>query len=272
VCVFVDAFHFFSTGLLDAYYNSWVFIIKPQWSRTNYSYFSNIHNTGLCFFAVVAGCIMYLTKRYKTLQMVGLVIRLIGEGINFMTVNGNQNDATFIMARILISCGAGFIVTTTAVAAPASAPHTDLAGAMCVLHMFAQVAGSIAGSIAASVWNSSVPRNLKKYLPELTDKQRTTMFGSIGAAQRQLPHEAVNRAYTEAMRPLLAVAIATTGVALILSWWTVEIPLGRSHNIVETHKVVRVRGKFEVADEVVRKNADQAEAAALARVQRDQKQ
>ena len=261
LCVAVDAIHFFSLGLTDAYYNSWVFIMKPDWTDREYSYFSNIHNVGLCFFAVCTGVVMYFTKKYRHVQIIGLSIRAIGEGINYYAAS-NRKDVTFIMAKILISCGAGMIVTTTAVAAPASAPHRDMAGAMCILHMVAQVTGSIANSISASVWNSRVPKALAKYLPDVSEAERELIFGNIRRARRTLPHAAVYDAYTEGIRPLLAAAIGTTILALALACFIPEMKLDRRHNNIENHKIVRMHSKHEVTDEAIKEQVAKAEERA----------
>ena len=56
---------------------SWVYIIKPDWSDRDYTYFGNIMTVGLCGFAVFAGLIQRYTHRYKLLQLSGLVIRVM---------------------------------------------------------------------------------------------------------------------------------------------------------------------------------------------------
>jgi hypothetical protein len=259
-CLAVSFFHFFSGQLTDAYYNSWAYILKPQWSDRNYTFFSNIHNTGLCIFATIAGFLLYWTKRYKYIQLAGIAIRVIGEALNYMTWNAKyQSDAWLIVSKTIISMGAGFIMTTTAVAAPATVPHRDLAVAMAVLHMVPQLGGSFAGSISASVWNSKVPANLKKYLPELSDRDRERVFGSIPRARRQQPHDLVNLAYSEAMRPLFIAAIVSSCLAFVIAIFAKEMDLNRNHNIVETHKEVRLRNKDEVTDEAILEKVEIAE-------------
>jgi hypothetical protein len=240
-----------STGFTSAYYNSWAFIIKPQWSSREYTYFSSVHTVGLVFFAVITGLLMRFTHRYRWIQISGLVIRSVGEGLNYYAAVHDQRDVTIVWAKILISCGAGMIVTTTAVAAPASAPHKDLAGAMSVLHMIAEISGSVGNSISASVWNTKVPRALKKYLPDLTDEERAKIFANIGTARRYVSREAINHAYTDAMKPLLAAAIGTTLCALLITVFAQEMVLDRRHNDIENHKIVRFRNKDEVTDEAI---------------------
>ncbi|GMK54164.1 hypothetical protein CspeluHIS016_0107500 [Cutaneotrichosporon spelunceum] len=259
-CLAISFFHFFSGQLTDAYYNSWAYILKPQWSDRDYTFFSNIHNTGLCIFATMAGFLLYFTKRYKYIQLAGIGIRVIGEGLNYMTWQSNhQSDAMLIVAKTIISMGAGIIMTTTAVAAPATVPHRDLAVAMAVLHMVPQLGGSFAGSISASIWNNQVPANLKRYLPELSDKERARVFGNIRSARRQQPHDLVNRAYSEAMRPLFIAAVVSSCVAFVIALFAKEMNLNRRHNIVEEHKEVYLRNKDEVTDQAILEKVEIAE-------------
>lgn len=261
-CLGVDLLHFFALGLTDAYYNSWAYIIKPQWPDRHYTYFSNIHTTGLAVFAALTGLALYFTRRYKWVQLLGVIIRTVGEGVNYYGCTRNNSDGVLIAAKIMISMGAGMIVTTTAVAAPASVPHADLACAMAILHMVGQLAGSVAGSISASVWNTRVPANLAKYLPDTDAKTRAAIFGSIRRARRTEPHDLVVRAYSEGIQPLLAAAIGVSACAIIVTMFTQEIKLGKSHNAVETHKEIRLLNKQEASDEAIKERVQAAEARA----------
>lgn len=205
---------------------------------------------------------MRFTHRYRYIQIAGLVIRSVGEGINYYAAMHDQRDVTLVWGKILVSCGAGMIVTTTAVAAPASAPHKDLAGAMSVLHMISEISGSVANSISASVWNSQVTQNLAKYLPDISEAERKRIFGNISAARRYLPHDKVNLAYTMAMKPLLAAAIGTTVLALLISIFAQEMVLDRRHNDIEDHKIVRFRNKDEVTEDAILAQVEKAEERA----------
>lgn len=190
--------------------------------------------------------------------------------MNFFAAD-NQKDVTFIMAKLLISCGAGMIVTTTAVAAPASAPHKDLAGSMAILHMVSQLAGSVAGSIGANIWNSRIPKALAKNLPEKDEKTLKSIFGNVWTARMAEPHDMIVKSYTAGIRPLLAAAIGTTLLALVISFFAQEIVLDRKHNDIEQHKIVRIRDKEEVTDEAIRREVARAEERARAEVIRELK-
>lgn len=222
----------------------------------------------MSFFAACTGFILYKTRKYKTIQLVGIAIRCLGEGLNYMTSKPQyQTDAMFVMAKLLISMGAGVIVCTTAVAAPSSVPHADMASALAVLHMISQLGGSVAGSISASVWNRQVPANLKKYLPDMPQSERDLLFKNIRKARRTQPHDMVTRAYSEAMRPLLIAAICTTCLAFIVSFFSKEMHLGQGHNAVELHKEVRIRDKNEVTDEAILEHVREAEDKARTELQ-----
>jgi hypothetical protein len=71
----LDFQYYFTRRLGETYDLSWIYIIKPEWSDRNYTYYGNIMITGLCIFALVAGVLMRVTHGYKYVQLGGLAIR-----------------------------------------------------------------------------------------------------------------------------------------------------------------------------------------------------
>lgn len=261
-CIAIDFFYYFSGYLTDTYYLSWVYIIKPEWSDKNYTYFSNIMTVGLCGFAVFAGLIQRYTHRYKALQLTGLVIRVVGEGINFLAVNGNQKDVTLVFARILCSLGGAISVISTQVASQGSVAHADMALAMAVLSLWTSLGGSIASAISGAVWNKQVPLHLEKYVGEYFNAtERAEIFGSILVARAAEPHDLINRAYTESLRGLYIGALITSMLALIAGLLTKEFYLGQAHNTVEPHKEVVMRDG--VSDDAIAAEAQKVEEKVL---------
>lgn len=266
-CIAIDFLYYFTGYLTDTYYLSWVFIIKPEWSDKNYTYFSNILTVGLCGFAVFAGLVQRYTHRYKALQIVGLCIRVIAEGLHFLSVNGNQSDAVLVMSRVLVSLGGAITVTSTQVAAQGSVPHADMALAMAILSLWTQLGGSVASAISGAVWNKGVPERLERYLGDTHNStQLAEIFGSIIVARAAEPHDLVNRAYTETLRPLFLAALVVSVLALAAGCLTKEFHLGVAHNTIETHKEVRMRGQEEVSDEIIAQRARDAEEKARQQV------
>lgn len=266
-CIAIDFLYYFTGYLTDTYYLSWVYIIKPDWSAKNYTYFSNILTVGLCGFAVLAGLVQRYTHRYKLLQLTGLAIRVVAEGVNFLSVNGNQSDAVLVMSRVLVSLGGAITVTSTQVAAQGSVPHADMALAMAILSLWTQLGGSIASAISGAVWNKQVPMRLERYLGDVyNETERAEIFGSILVARAAEPHDLVVRAYTESLHGLFLAALVVCVLALVAGCLTQDFYLGTAHNTVEQHKEVRMRGEEETADEVIAARAREAEEKARAQV------
>lgn len=260
-CIAIDFLYYFSGFLVSAYYDSWVYIIKPHWSDKNYTYFTNTMTVGLCGFAVFAGLILRYTHRYKLLQISGLCLRVLGEGIAFLAVNGNQSDVVLVMSRIIIAMGGAITVTSTQVASQGSVPHADMALAMAILSLWTKLGGSIASAISAEVWNREVPKYLAKYLGDTHSKaELAKIFGSIVTARAAEPHDLVIKAYTDAFWGLHLGALVVSVLALVAGLLTREFHLGEAHNTVETDKIVRIRDKDEVDEEQVRRKAEELEA------------
>jgi hypothetical protein len=197
---------------------------------------------GLCGFAVFAGLAQRYTHSYKIIQLTGLSIRVIGEGINFLAVNGNQSDATLIMSRILCSLGGAISVISTQVASQGSVAHADMALAMSVLSLWTSLGGSIASAISGAVWNKQVPIHLEKYVGQYYNAtERAEIFGSILVARAAEPHNLINKAYSDSLRGLYIGALITSMLALVAGLLTKEFHLGTAHNTVEPHKEIVAR-------------------------------
>lgn len=266
-CIAIDFLYYFTGYLTDTYYLSWVYIIKPEWSARNYTYFSNILTVGLCGFAIFAGLIQRYTHRYKMLQIAGLVIRVVAEGLHFLSVNGNQSDAVLVMSRVLVSLGGAITVTSTQVAAQGSVPHADMALAMAILSLWTSLGGSVASAISGAVWNKQVPMRLERYVGDVHNATaRAEIFGSILVARAAEPHDLINRAYTESLRPLFLAALVVSFLALAAGFLTVDFRLGAAHNTIETHKEIRIRGEDETSDEVIASRVREAEEKARRQV------
>lgn len=271
-CIAIDFLYYFTGYLADTYYLSWVYIIKPTWSDRDYTYFGNILTVGLCGFAVFAGLIQRYTHRYKLLQISGLAIRCLAEGLNFWTVNGNQSDAVLIVSRSLIALGGAITVTSTQVAAQGSVAHADMALAMAILSLWTQLGGSVASAISGAVWNKQVPMRLERYLGAThTPEQLAEIFGSIIVARAAEPHDLVVRAYTESLRGLYLGALIVSFLALAAGFLTKDFYLGVAHNTLEEHKEIRIRGREEVDDSVIAARAAEVEEKVRRQIEQERR-
>ncbi|WWC69773.1 uncharacterized protein I206_103716 [Kwoniella pini CBS 10737] len=266
----IDFMYYFSGYLSDAYWSSWLWVARDYDSR-DYTYILNILTVGLCGLSVPAGLIMKYTHRFKYLQISGLCFRILGMGLNYLSVAGNGSNAVIVSARVFISTGGAISVISSQVAAQASVPHNDLALAASILALWTSVGGAIGSAIAASVWNRRVPMMLEKYVGDYYNQNATALaeiFGSIYVARAAEPRALIVQAYDEAIKPLYLAALLTSFVSLIFGFFTKNYVLDDRHNAVEDTKI-NFRSEDETAPEVVAAKAREAEARVAERLQQE---
>ncbi|WVQ70460.1 uncharacterized protein L199_008687 [Kwoniella botswanensis] len=259
----IDFMYYFSGYLSDAYWSSWLWVARDYDSK-DYTYILNILTVGLCGLAVPAGLIQRYTHRFKYLQISGLCFRIIGMGLNYLSVAGNGSNAVIVSSRVMISLGGAISVISSQVASQASVPHNDLALAASILALWTSIGGAIGSAIAASVWNRRVPQMLELYVGDYYNHNATALaeiFGSIYVARAAEPRELIVKAYDEAVKPLYLAALLTSFVSLIFGAFTKNYVLDDRHNAVED-TVISMKSEDETAPEVVAAKAREAEAKA----------
>ncbi|KAK8849795.1 hypothetical protein IAR55_005131 [Kwoniella newhampshirensis] len=255
----IDFMYYFSGYLSDAYWSSWLYVVK-DYSDKDYTYILNILTVGLCFFGTVGGAIQRYTHRYKYLQLSGLCFRIIGMGLNYASVNGSFNDATIVLSRVFISLGGGISVISSQVAVQGSVPHADMALAMAILSLWTSIGGAIGSAISASVWNRRVPAALESHLGGLFNStELAAIFGDITVARITEPRNEVIAAYNEAIKPLYLAALITSMLSLVCGAFTTNFFLGENHNDIEQKKVIKIRTEKEVAPEILAAKAREIE-------------
>ncbi|KAH9932758.1 uncharacterized protein BXZ73DRAFT_46749 [Epithele typhae] len=239
-CAFMDGVYFLSSYLSTTYFNSWVFLSK-------YTYWSYTQPVALCFFIIIAGILQRYTHRYKYLQVFGLCVRVIGQGLQLLAVS-RPTTALLVLGQLVTSLGAAFQIVGSRVAVQASVPHQDMAIASALLGLCSSIGGAVGSAVAASVWNAEVPRALARLLGGVYDADALAgIFGSIVVAQAVPEHAQIVQAYDTAMRPLLIAALVTAVPPIAAGLLTEDFYLGTRHNAIEDKE-----GAVRDADEVAR--------------------
>ena len=109
----------------------------------------------------------------------------------------NGSTAEIIWTQILQGLGGGFATVANQVAAQASIPHADLAIVTAILLLMTEIGGGVGNAIgtylyrwnfinllmttfeAGAMWSATMPGNLEKELPQLSENERKALFGSI---------------------------------------------------------------------------------------------
>ncbi|KAJ3905942.1 major facilitator superfamily domain-containing protein [Lentinula edodes] len=236
MAVIIDFVYLMAGEFRDLYFSSYIYIVK-DWSVTNWTYYNNTLTISLCVFGIFAGLFQRWTHRYKTSQIVGLCVKIIGIGILLNGTRATDNTAALILAQIIVGAGGAFSVVGSRVASQASVPHQDVALIISLLSLWSNIGGSIGAAIAAVIWSAKMPMYLREYLPaNTTDTQIETFFGNIKTI-RAYSFDSPTRqgaimAYQKTLWYLIVPALGTSFIPLIAACFQTDYFLGRQQNAV----------------------------------------
>ncbi|KAH9910288.1 uncharacterized protein BXZ73DRAFT_109206 [Epithele typhae] len=230
-CAFMEAVYFLSSHLFSTYLNSWVYVLSK------YTYWTYIQTVTGAFVCILVGFLMRYTHRYKYLEIFGLCVRIIGQGIQLYALS-NPSTTVLVLSIVIITVGASFQIVGSRVAVQASVPHQDMALATALLGLSASVGGAVGSAVAAAVWIAEVPRGLARLLGDVYGpEERARIFGSIVVARRVPEHAQIVEAYNGAMRPLFIAALVTAVPPLVAGLLTEDFYFGTRHNAIEDKEV-----------------------------------
>ncbi|KIK37724.1 hypothetical protein CY34DRAFT_15510 [Suillus luteus UH-Slu-Lm8-n1] len=232
----IGFFDFMSFYLTFTYLYSFVLVVKP-WSLVNATYFIQTQSVALTFFGILAGLSMRFLHRYKYVLVLGLTIRLAGVAMMIHSRGANASDAELVWTQILQGFGGGFAAISSQVGAQASVPHADVAIITAVVLLLTEIGGAVGNACAGAIWSNTMPSNLEKYLPWLTDEQRAELYGSITLAAsypRGDPvREGVINAYDDTMKIMVTVATVLSVVPVLLALAMPNWYLGDRQNAID---------------------------------------
>lgn len=247
VAAVIDFFHMCAGMLRLLYFSSYVWIIK-NWSTKNWTYFNNTLTMSLCFFGVVVGIILRITHRVKYIQVFGLALKVVGQGLTVWARDGHYTDVTLVMTQILLGIGGACSVVGSQVASQASVPHQDMALVIALLSQWSNIGYAIGSAIAGAIWSGKMRGNLRKYMPDsVSDAQVDTFYGSITKI-RQYPYDseirqAAIKAYSDTAYFLFVPALSMTVIPFLVSFLQRNYYLGDSQNAVENTKEEKEKEK-----------------------------
>jgi hypothetical protein len=160
-------------------YFSFICIVKP-WSKYAWTVFISTTTLTLCFMNPVGGLIHRATHRYKTLMVIGAVIKLVGYGIS---INGDTTSTMSTVrlagSQVLLDMGAWTVIGAR-VGSQASVPHQDLSTVISVLSLWSTMTSSTGSTIAATIWQSSMLDYIREECPHGTSEETLrSVCGSI---------------------------------------------------------------------------------------------
>lgn len=232
----VDIASQMASATRNNYFSSYIYVIK-EWSNYSWNTFLNVTTIVLCLFGPLGGLIHRFSHRYKTLMVLGAVLRLIGYCITMLPgVRSTQNTAALVMSQLLLGCGA-FTVIGARVGSQASVPHEDLSSAIAILSLWSTLASSVGYTIAASVWQDKMIPFMREEMPDVPEKTIKSIYGSIKTLRTKYDWEdpirqGAVRAYTRVNGILFLIAIIINTLPVICSLLMPDYYLGKQQNAV----------------------------------------
>ncbi|KAI6137173.1 major facilitator superfamily domain-containing protein [Pisolithus sp. B1] len=236
LAAFIGFFDFMSFYLTFTYLYSFVLVVKP-WSLVNATYFMQIQTVGLTFSGIIAGiCLRYL-RRYKYVLVIGLIVRFVGVTMMIHSRGANSSDAELVATQVLQGLGGGLAVVSSQVGAQASVTHADVAIITALVLLLTEIGAATGNACAGAIWSNTMPGNLDKYLPWLTDEQRAELYGSITSVT-SLPRgnpvrEGVIQAYDDTMKVMVIASIVASVLPMLLALGMPNWYLGDRQNAVD---------------------------------------
>ncbi|EDN10829.1 siderophore iron transporter mirC [Histoplasma mississippiense (nom. inval.)] len=187
--------------------------------------------------AVSVSFVIRATRRYRRFVAGGCCIYIAGLALMFFfNKEGTSTTSTFIIQTV-IGLGAGLLNVPVQLGVQASANHQDVAAATAMFLTSLEMGGAVGSAISGAVWTSSIPKKLSLYLPAESQGDAKEIFGKLtkalsyplGSATRI----AINRAYDETFRKLLAIAVCLTIPLIPLSLLMVDYKLDNMDSVVK---------------------------------------
>ncbi|BEJ15902.1 hypothetical protein CspHIS471_0505070 [Cutaneotrichosporon sp. HIS471] len=225
----IGFFDFTSFYLQYTYLYSFI-LVTEDWGLKTVAYFVYTHAFSITVFGIVAGAIMYATRRFKWMLFAGLLVRLLGVGIMLRARSAEGTTLELVLCQVLQGLGGGFAGIATQVGAQAAVGSADIATVTAMTLLLSEVGNSVGSAAATSIWNTYMPSDLAEHVPTSNQTLLDELFGSItdiveypidnpirlGAIQayRSVMHRLVSWAIAVAVIPPIVCLFLTKDVRL----------------------------------------------------------
>ena len=216
---------YFSFYCWDLYYYYFVYVVFDL-NVAKTGYMTQIYNVGSCFFSVVFGLYVRLTKQFKyACLFFGLPLMFIGAGLLIHYRGADQGIGGVIGAQICIAFAGGMLVIGEDMAVMASADHDGVPMMLSLIGLSTSVGGSIGYAVAAAINANVFPAALRSRLPADMQAQADTIF--LGGYLTQTTYavgsptrDAIDYAWGQSQRggAIAATCVLVLGIPAIAVW------------------------------------------------------
>lgn len=219
-----------------------------------------------CLIGIIAGAIMYKTRRYKWLMVIGTIIKLIGFGVMLRLRGANNSWAELFVVQSIQGWGSGIIEIAIIIGAQVVVPHTEMPQVTALVLLAAFVGASVGNAIAGGIYSSTFKDALRHHLgSQATDQVVNSVFESItsttipadGTPQRT----AVNLAYSDVLRNITYAAVGTSALCVLLGFYLPDLQLKDGQSLVSSGAENQGEGHPPRSEEAVARDGKAAKTA-----------
>lgn len=232
---FFDFASFNISSQMLFYWRSIGLNLSPGDDKTNY--FTYTDSLSLTIFGVIAGMIIFYTRRYKYLTVCGAAIRMIAYGLMIRYRHVGTSMVQAVWPQILLGMGGGMVGDVITISSQVTVRHQDVAMVTAVVMMFQSIGSSIGIATYSSIVNDQFPKKLMEYRgidAAQAQQESAELLASYGMGpDRDTPKvQEQIRAWNDAAARGLWAGIVFSGVVFLLSLFLKDYVLTRSQNVV----------------------------------------
>lgn len=232
----------FSIGLLDAFAYSVTHTYMYAWATVVHEFSAR----DATFLTYTAGCVqvltglgtgflMYRSRRYKWLLLIGIIVRLVGYGFMMRLRGANNSIAEIFLMQVIQGAGSGAVGTVVIVVAQVVVPRSELSQATALELLCIYLGTSLGSAIAGTIYTSLFKQRLRFWMGDSTPQadidrvyQTITDVVSLpGSSARN----AVNHAYSDILRYMTLAALVASAIPMVMVWFLPNLELNDDHNL-----------------------------------------
>ncbi|KAI5456838.1 hypothetical protein BGZ63DRAFT_428279 [Mariannaea sp. PMI_226] len=236
LCLFLIATDSLGFSCTHTYLYTWA-TVAHNFSARDATFYNSTNGVMQCLAGILAGLLMFWTRRYKWVVIIGAVIRLVGYGVMIRLRGANNSNFELFFVQIMQGIGSGIMQINLLVPAQISVPHAQMPQITALVICFSFLGSSIGACIAGGIYTNTIGAALAHHLgdkatPALINTLANSIVGVApewGSAERI----AVNLAFSDVLRYMTYTALAASCPAVILTWFMPNHELPDRNNLQE---------------------------------------
>ncbi|CAD6912035.1 unnamed protein product [Tilletia controversa] len=229
-----------------SYLSSFVQIVKG-WDQTQTGWFASTQNVTSTAQGIFVGLIMARNRRFKSILVWGVVIRLIGVSLMIKYRNADDPTIVLVLCQLLQGIGGGSIAIVMQVAVQIAVQRKDVAAVTALELLTAEIGAAIGSALAGMLFAGDLPKQLALALPQLPTEERNSIYSSLQVAlsypMGSPIRNGISEAWVQTMRLLCITATLFLLPALFFALALPNLTLPERH-IHRRHSSSKPKGRF----------------------------